>query len=463
MATPLQRIAERGSAKVLAQSNFERPIMKTILTGFLSLLAFAWGWEVLSPDHVTAGSWPWALRQEGLYLTGLFSVALMSLAMILATRPVWLERPLGGMDRIYRLHKWSGILAVVFAALHWLVEMSDDLLKALIGREGRVKAELSAFGEPIQDFGEELGEWAIYVLLGLLALTLWKRFSYRLWRPLHRAMPALYLALVFHSVVLAPAGYWSQPVGLLLALLFAGGGIASVLSLSGRIGHNRQVTGTVISVHKPGPDIVEVRCRLDGKWRGQRPGQFAFVTFDDTEGAHPFTIASADRGDRTVTFAIKALGDYTRRLPRQLSVGNPVKVEGPYGRFVFSRADRQARQIWVAGGIGITPFLAWLEALQDKPAAGISADLHYSVRDAGTDPFVERLQTLCAALPDIRLHVHDEHSGPLTADTLAEQQQDWKRSEVWFCGPHGFADALREGLQAFSGRIRFHQEAFEMR
>ena len=437
--------------------------MKTILASFVAIVALTWGVDMLSPGHLSTGSGLWALRQEGLYLTGLLSISLMSLAMVLATRPVWLERPLGGMDRIYRLHKWSGILAVTFAALHWLVEMSDDLLKALVGRGGRIKEGTSAFAEPIRDLGEELGEWAIYVLLGLLALTLWKRFSYRLWRPLHRAMPVLYLVLVFHSVVLAPADYWSQPVGLLLALLLAGGSIASVLSLRGLIGRKRRASGSVVAVHNPGNDIIEVSCRLDGKWRGHHPGQFAFVTFDEAEGAHPFTIASADRGDRTVTFAIKALGDYTRRLPHQLSVGNPVKVEGPYGRFDISRVNKRARQVWVAGGIGITPFLAWLEALQDEPAAGLAADLHYSVRDAGTDPFVERLQSLCAALPEVRLHVHDEQGEPLTAEALAEQQQGRKPLEVWFCGPSGFADALREGLQAVTGRIRFHQEAFEMR
>ena len=36
-----------------------------------------------------------------------------------------------GMDRIYRLHKWAGILAVGIAATHWLIEMSDDILKAM--------------------------------------------------------------------------------------------------------------------------------------------------------------------------------------------------------------------------------------------------------------------------------------------------------------------------------------------
>lgn len=438
--------------------------MKTILNSFLAIVALAWGVEMLSTGHLSAGPLPWAIYVESLFLTGLFSIALMSLAMVLSTRPVWLERPLGGMDRIYRLHKWSGILAVVFAALHWLLEMSDDLFKALSGDGGRVKEdEFSAFAEPLRDTGEILGEWSFYVLLGLLGLTLWKRFSYRLWRPLHRAMPVLYLLLAFHSVVLAPAGYWSQPVGLLLTLLFTAGSIASIQSLAGRIGQRRQVSGSVVALNKPGTDIIEVSCQLDGNWRGHRPGQFAFVTFDAGEGAHPFTIASADHGDRTVTFAIKALGDYTRTLTGKLSVGSPVEVEGPYGRFDISRANKSARQIWVAGGIGITPFLAWLEALQGEQASSLCADLYYSVRDAETDPFVERLQTLCAALPGVRLHVYDKHSGPLTAEALAEERQDQKQLEVWFCGPQGFADTLRERLQTLSGRIRFHQEAFEMR
>ena len=439
--------------------------MKMLLTGFLTIIAVAWGWEVLSPDHVSAGSLPWAVRQEALFLTGLWSVSLMSLAMILATRPGWLERPLGGMDRVYRLHKWSGILAVGFAALHWLVEMSDDLLKATVGRAGRIrKDDFSAFAEPVRDLGEDLGEWAIYVLLGLLVLTLWKRFPYRTWRPLHRAMPVLYLLLAFHAVVLAPAGYWDKPVGLLMAMLLVGGTVAAVLSLTGRIGRGRQVNGRVLSVDDTNHDIVEVRCRLDEEWQGHRPGQFAFVTFDNNEGAHPFTIASADRGDRTVTFAIKALGDYTRRLSGRLAAGGPVRVEGPYGRFELSRADPSARQIWIAGGIGITPFLAWLESLQGESATKVNADLHYYVRDRTTDPFVQRLQLLAAALPGLQLHFHDQKSSPVPPGKLAAISGAPKPAEVWFCGPRGLGEALRDGLkQAWNGRLRFHQEAFELR
>lgn len=73
--------------------------MKTILAGLLSLVAFVWGLDLFAAPAASGASLWWTIRQEGLYLTGLSSIVMMSVAMILATRPVWLERPLGGMDR----------------------------------------------------------------------------------------------------------------------------------------------------------------------------------------------------------------------------------------------------------------------------------------------------------------------------------------------------------------------------
>ncbi len=440
--------------------------MKSILAGLLAIMTLAWGWDLLSHPGPSGGSLLWAMRQQGLYLTGLYAIALMSLAMILATRPVWLERPLGGMDRVYRLHKWSGILGISFAAMHWLVEMSDDVLKALIGRAGRLpKEKYTGFLEVLRHLAEDMGEWAIYAVLAILALTLWKRFPYLIWRYVHRAMPVLYLMLAFHAALLAPADYWTQPAGLLLALLLGAGVASSVLSLAGGIGKSRLAEGTVISVNRPADDITEVTCRLNERWKGHRPGQFAFIAFDRVEGPHPFTIACADRGDRTITFQIKALGDYTRNLAHRLKPGQAVKVEGPYGRFDLSRRSSRARQIWIAGGIGVTPFLAWLDALQSDPEKTAVADFHYCTRDREQDSFVARLEALCAALPGIRLHVHGAKQGEvLSAEALAATQARQKHTEVWFCGPQGLGEKLRKGLQrSWKGPLRFHQEAFEMR
>ena len=435
--------------------------MKTILTGVLALVALAWGWG-LDSTPAPAGAHPlWVARQEAMYLSGLLSIAMMSLTMYLATRPAWLEAPLGGMDRIYRTHKWAGILAVSFAAVHWLAEMSDDVIKAMIGRAGRLpKEKFVGLLEILRDLAKDMGEWAIYALLAMLVITLWKKFPYRTWRILHRAMPALYLMLALHAALLAPTAYWAQPVGALLAGLLVAGVYGAIRSLLNGIGRAREARGQIIAVEHPAADVTTVRCRLDPGWRGHRPGQFAFVTFDDREGAHPFTIASADQGDRTISFQIKALGDYTRQLGARLQAGQPVRVQGPYGRFDLARCNRRVRQIWIAGGIGVTPFLAWLESLQAKPDQVPNADLHYCTRDRDTDAFVPRLEKLCATLPGITLHIHGARQGAvLKAESLGEP----KGAEIWFCGPSGLAHALREGIRATGWRPRFHQEAFEMR
>jgi len=443
-------------------------MMKHFLTAFIALVTLAWGWELLPATGAVAAS-PvnaWSVREHALTLTGLWSFTLMSLVMVLATRPAWFERAFGGMDRIYRVHKWAGILAIGFAALHWLVEMSDDVIKALVGREGRLpKDHGGGFLEAMRDVAEDLGEFAIYALLVMLVLTLWKRFPFKIWRYLHKVMPVLYLTLAFHAAFLAPTDYWSQPVGVLLAALIAAGSVASVQALAGWIGHRRSVSGVVESVRESGPGVTEVTCRLSQGWRGHRPGQFAFVTFDRFEGAHPFTIASADRGDHRVTFQIKALGDYTKDLALRLKTGQPVRIEGPYGCFELPSGRRTRDQVWIAGGIGVTPFLAWLEALQATPEQAPDVDFYYSVRHRESDPFVSRIQTLCATLPTVRLHVMSSaRNEGLTAATLRDRHGGGKTPEIWFCGPQGLADKLRQGLRALGmGGVRFHQEAFEMR
>lgn len=440
--------------------------MKILLGSLLAIVAVAWGMDVLATGGSSGGTLPWVIRQEVLYLSGLLSMALMSLAMFLSTRPAWLETPLGGMDRVYRTHKWAGILAVSFAIAHWLVEeVVGKILKATIGREGRIpKEQFTGFLEVMRDLAKDMGEWAFYVVLVMLAITLWKRFPYKTWRLTHLAMPVIYLMLALHAVMLAPTDYWAQPVGILLATLIAGGIYGAMHSLVGRIGHKRQVNGAIVALEQPAPDVLTVRCQLGNGWRGHRPGQFAFVTFDAKEGAHPFTIASADRDDRTITFQIKTLGDYTRTLGNRLEIGQAVKVEGPYGRFDMARQDTNAQQIWIAGGIGVTPFLAWLDSLQQTPSQ-VSADLHYCTRDRANDPFVARLEASCAAVPGIRLHIHGAQQGEtLSAADVAATQTGSRRSEIWFCGPQGLAEKLKHELGRIGqGRFRFHQEAFEMR
>ena len=97
-------------------------------------------------------------------------------------------------------------------------------------------------------------------------------------------------------------------------------------------------------------------------------GQFAFFSFAalSPRESHPFTIASAPSGEN-LRIIVKASGDFTSELVRAVEVGDEVRVEGAYGHLTERHCDSQ-QEVWVAGGIGITPFLSRAHALGDSAA-----------------------------------------------------------------------------------------------
>lgn len=427
------------------------PSLRTSVMLFI-LVAVQLSFLSLSPSY-----------EQLLTLSGYLAINFMSITLLLAARPRWLEMPLGGLDKMYQLHKWTGILAVTAALAHWLIEMADDALEAIFGKDRSLhEANFSGVLDSLQDGAEDLGEPGLYLLLFLVAITLTRWVPYVYWRYLHRVMPLIYLALASHALLLAPLKWWQQPTGWLMALLMVGGVIASVQSLTGKIGKRRSYKGLVQAVKQTSANITEVVCNMGKRWPGHRAGQFALVTFDRFEGAHPFSMSSADNGSGQLSFQIKALGDYTRELPQQLHSGQEVTLEGPYGCFNPEKGRKSAQQIWVAGGIGVTPFLAALEnRLLNTEHAYPALTLHYCTAGAADDPMLTRLKQLTEQLADIALHIHDSQQGQrLSASQL---QIHGLKVDIWFCGPQGLATALRSELKQQPISLRFHQECFEFR
>ena len=195
----------------------------------LAWMAAALPWDT-GGGPADAAFW-WQLRQHALYLSGFWAIGMMSLGMLLSLRQHWLEPLLGGMDQVYRLHKWLGIGAAVAAVLHWGAKESSGLIKDVWGTAGRpARDAVLAWAVDWRGTAKDVGEWAFYALLVMVVLTLWQRLlPYRPWRRIHRVMPALYLMLAFHTLALMPLAFWSQPIGVCIAGLLCGhwlGGLA---------------------------------------------------------------------------------------------------------------------------------------------------------------------------------------------------------------------------------------------
>lgn len=434
----------------------------------LVILVAVWVGVPVATWTSAAPSGFWPLRRELVLGSGFLAISCMSLAMILAARPARLERWLGGLDQFYRLHKRLGIAATLFALAHWGIEivpkwMARQGMIAPPQRRGAPGGADAAQGllSPLRDAAAGIGEWALYAVIVLVVVALWKRIPYRHFAKLHRFLAPAYLLLVFHAVVLIPVEWWTEPVGLTAGATMIGGSFAALLSLAGRIGFRRRALGRVVALELHDDRVLEVHCRLETPWAGHASGQFVFVTFDPREGAHPFTVVSSWTGDGHVALAIKGLGDYTRALPKLLRLGDPVTIEGPYG--VFDFAGDGARQIWIAGGIGVTPFISRMQWLAEHGPERRPVDFFFSTNDPDEGLFAY-LRDL-AVRAGVALHLVVTPRDPmLTVERVGETVPGYREADVWFCGPKRFGDAMRAGFRrAGAGRERFHQEAFEMR
>ena len=131
---------------------------------------------------------------------------------------------------------------------------------------------------------------------------------------------------------------------------------------------NRLIKNAVYSISdiKQTSDLFIIEMKPEHKPISYKSGQFIFLRFYNQElskEAHPFSIASKSNSNE-LKIVVKKLGDFTRKL-EHLKVGDEVSVEGPYGRFHF-RNYKDHNQIWIAAGIGITPFLGMAQDLDGK-------------------------------------------------------------------------------------------------
>lgn len=402
--------------------------------------------SVAVPLYWFGGLWskdPLAIFSQ--YL-GSIALVVMGISQLLATRGRWLEAVFGGLDRIYVLHKWLGISAMAMILVHDTVDAEID---------GKGPETL------LTDLGETLGEISLYGLLILVTISLVTFIPYHLWHWTHRFMGALFAFGAAHYLMIMKPFSVLDPLGLYIASFCLLGILCYVYTLipigSRAATHRYRVSET----HADGGALV---VELEPEARGLRhqAGQFAFLRFhvDGAEEIHPFSISSAPRDDRSLRFTMKSLGDWTRAAPSRLEPGTMVSVEGPFGHFLKRRKEPQ---VWIAAGVGITPFVGAVESLQ---ADGPPVDLYYCFRSRAKAPHLAEIERLAADNNVVQLHLAESGKDPrLNAVRIwRDIGDDLTRRHVSFCGPTSMAKSLRDdlGKHGVSPR-RFHSEAFEIR
>lgn len=380
----------------------------------------------------------------GLYI-GAVSIVLMAWSFVLAVRISTFELAFGGLDRAYRVHRWAGALSVVAMYLH--TANIDELLAGVAGAS-----------EDLADRAEDLAGTAQNALYVLIALSVLRLMPYRWWRWTHKAVGVPFVFASFHFVTAdkpyANTSAWGW--------YFNGFMLVGLLAWLWRLirrdifghGSRYRVAEVVTSA-----TTVDLRLTPVGRPLRHRPGQFAFVRLGrrGMGEPHPFSIASSPN-DHDLRFVVRDLGDWSAQLPSVVDVGDVVRVEGPYGR--FRPVPKQAREtVWIAGGIGITPFLSAMDATR---TVGIVPHLVYAVRSAHDAMMLAELRDLDAR-GVIRLHLFESSAGQrLDAEALDQLDIDIRGAHVALCGPSGLVRTLAAAAHARGAR-RVEHEEFDIR
>jgi predicted ferric reductase len=164
--------------------------------------------------------------------------------------------------------------------------------------------------------------------------------------------------------------------------------------------------------------------------------------------------------ERVLSFAAKSLGDYTQTL-QKIKKGTEVLIEGPYGRFSY-RYHANPKQIWIGGGIGITPFVSMLKSLPGD--AFYSIVLYYLGRDTQEAVFMDEIKKAVNGKKNIRYKLWlSKEKGRITVENMMAEVPDMKERDILLCAPPSMLTALKKQLQqAGIAKSQVHTEEFEM-
>ncbi len=293
-------------------------------------------------------------------LAGLVLTSATLAQFLLMSRAPWLEQAFG-LDRLARVHHTIGKYFLLPLVLHPI------LITAGYASYSGLPYLQQYIGMLQYDdmLGAVAGFWIFLGIIVYSLLQVWKKWNFERWYYVHLAMYVAIAISFGHQLELGgdfttnmlPAVYWyaAYAITALHVALFRFG-----LPLYRNWKH--QFTVTRMATETPDTASVYITgTQLDAfKFHG---GQFLFLRFlakPFYPESHPFSISKNYDG-ASVRHTIKGIGDFTKTIS-QIPLGTKVFVEGPYGIFTAQRS-RTNKVLAIAGGIGITPFIAVLEDL----------------------------------------------------------------------------------------------------
>lgn len=382
-------------------------------------------------------------------ILGLVGMVLFSINLILAGRFKFLDKYFKALDKVYANHSKLGAISFSLLLFHPLFLVVKFIAISL--------KDAALFFVPFVNTPITWGILSLGLMIVLMSLTFYIKLKYHVWKISHKAMVIVFVFAIFHTFFVSSDISRNDFLRYYILFLAMIGLFVSIRQtfLNKLI---KKFNYKVKNINQLNESIREIEMEPLNKKMIFIPGQFAFFEFFSNgvnSESHPFSISSSNL-DNNLKITVKNLGDYTSSLIN-LKQGDNVLVDGPYGNFSYKKIQNK-NQIWIAGGIGITPFLSMAKSLEKDYAV----DLYYSVKENKEAVYVNDLIEISQKIPNFRFNLWAASvNGYINSGVVANLSKDLESKDIFLCGPPAFIESLKNQFLSLGVDIKkIHYENF---
>lgn len=308
------------------------------------------------------------------------------------------------------------------------------------------------------------GRLAFFALAGIWLTSAIVRSSikYRPWKYIHYlSYPALGFSLL-HVPDIGNSVTESGVRFMWLAMV-ATSLIAVALRMRHLFGYGK-MQFELVDKNQVSPNVFQFQLRpIEGTFRIGR-GQYIYIQKKLWGEEHPFSVLDFDESAGQILITFKVFGKFTQKLA-QTQIGELVYVDGPYGIFTHESYELGEKpRIFIAGGIGITPFL---RHILDKN--GPETHLFYANQTPESATYRATLQKMLGKrYIDVFSKSNIENSqniesGYISQEIIHKYIIRPESYQYFICGPEGMIEVSESALaslgvpssQIFSEKFQF--------
>lgn len=386
-----------------------------------------------------------------LALTGFM---LIFLQYVLSSRIKFIEQAFG-LDKMMRIHRIFGIIGLILIIVHPSAHFVGNILQGVD----------QPFFHPLKIVGL-IALSSLLLMAGVAIVYKYVNIKYETWKNIHRLIYVVFPIAFFHSLRLGSDTqrlplkiFWWILLGVYLAIL-----IYKIVIRFYIRSRPFEITKVLQETH----DTWSLFFK--GKIKSYKPGQFLFVQLikdGKVSESHPFTISSSPTKDE-LSISVKSVGDFTSTI-RDRKPSELAYIDKPYGIFSFLNYDAK-NFVFIAGGIGITPFISMLRYIYDTKLEK-NITLIWGNKTSKDIAFKDELDKMASEMQSFKVvHVMSNQNdwlgekGFIDAEKIKRYVSDFRETQFFVCGPPAMMkNVIRDLKQLGVPKNHIHYERFALR